>query len=274
MANCLIIGYGRAGRRHAQYAEHMGLTVATVDPNPATSANYLDWRVALQESNWDRVVIASPPNMHIMQLTACAELGVPVLCEKPLCDLEQLNLLAYAKLPKQLMVAYNWLWHPQIEALREVSRLMEYDELKIRSVQYRAELPNWSLLIDHISHALVMTAYITGEDELAVTDALHNVNDYYQSIALREYWLVNGEFYSGHGRFRLVDGVTVAPTERVNDISLARDSERLCHMNVQPDKQMFARMWSEYMAGTDTKNTVKLALNVQAALEAAWQIAK
>jgi predicted dehydrogenase len=68
--------------------------IAGVDPNtdsvailreklPALEFPVLSFGDALALQP-DLVVLATPPSVHLEQITACANLGIPVLCEKPL----------------------------------------------------------------------------------------------------------------------------------------------------------------------------------------------
>lgn len=269
---CLILGYGRAGRRHERDALRLGLQVFTADPDPTKQADYLDWHKALEDQTWQYVVIASPPKEHLAQLDVCDLLNVSTLCEKPLCDFGQLSALDYATLPSNLIVGYNWLWHPQIEALQTMSRDLVYDQLRIRSFQYRAQLPEWSLLLDHLSHALAMTAYITGERELVLCKVLHDQWRHLDDIALAQYWFISGNFHRNYGEFYLEDGVSSTPMHRVNDVTLHHNHIRLLHMDVQPNEVMFTRMWQDFVSHEYTRDSVGIAYATQRALEAAWQM--
>ena len=92
----VLVGLGTRGRHWARViAENPeSKLIAGVDPN-ADSVSTLreklptldfpvlsfDEALALQP---DLVVLSTPPSVHLEQITACAEWGLPMLCEKPL----------------------------------------------------------------------------------------------------------------------------------------------------------------------------------------------
>ena len=94
----LLVGLGTRGRHWARViAENAGATlIAGVDPSAdavTTLRDKLpqlefptrtDLSAALGEFQPDVVVLSTPPELHLAQVTACAERGIPVLCEKPL----------------------------------------------------------------------------------------------------------------------------------------------------------------------------------------------
>ncbi|HCC33691.1 MAG TPA: oxidoreductase [Clostridiales bacterium] len=91
-----VIGTGRAGRVHAQnFARHVpeARLVAVYDPDPVSAgevAQQLGARFCpsleqlLAEPSLDAVVIAAPTPFHADLVTAAAEAGKAILCEKPL----------------------------------------------------------------------------------------------------------------------------------------------------------------------------------------------
>jgi predicted dehydrogenase len=94
----LLVGLGTRGRHWARViAENSGASlVAGVDPSPDAVTTlreklpqlefptYTDLTVALEMHQPAVVVLSTPPGVHLEQITACAERGIPVLCEKPL----------------------------------------------------------------------------------------------------------------------------------------------------------------------------------------------
>lgn len=92
----VLVGLGTRGRHWARViAEDPGAKlVAGVDPNqesvsilreklPQIEFPVLSFDEALSLKP-DLVVLSTPPSVHLEQITACAERGLPVLCEKPL----------------------------------------------------------------------------------------------------------------------------------------------------------------------------------------------
>ena len=70
----------------------------------------------------DGVVVATPTSTHAAVLEDGLELGVPVYCEKPLCD----DASAAARLaelaPERLFVMDKWRHHPGVEELAAIAR--------------------------------------------------------------------------------------------------------------------------------------------------------
>ena len=92
----VLVGLGTRGRHWARViAENSeAQLIAGVDPNtesvnilheklPTLEFSVLDFSQALALQP-DLVVLSTPPSVHLEQISACSERGIPVLCEKPL----------------------------------------------------------------------------------------------------------------------------------------------------------------------------------------------
>ena len=92
----VLVGLGTRGRHWARViAEDPGAKlIAGVDPNqdsvailreklPQIEFPVMSFDEALNLKP-DLVVLSTPPSVHLEQITACAQKGLPVLCEKPL----------------------------------------------------------------------------------------------------------------------------------------------------------------------------------------------
>ena len=101
--NILIIGHGRAGKRHTELVHYLGHTPVLYDPkkyydfalqaDPAEEIEilYLDrnqrgLRGILTKRTFDLAVICTPPDLHLSQAQQCLDAGLHVLIEKPLCS--------------------------------------------------------------------------------------------------------------------------------------------------------------------------------------------
>jgi predicted dehydrogenase len=94
----LLVGLGTRGRHWARViADNAGARlIAGVDPSPDAVTTlreklphlefptHTDLVTALEAHQPQVVVLSTPPGVHLEQITACAEHGIPVLCEKPL----------------------------------------------------------------------------------------------------------------------------------------------------------------------------------------------
>jgi myo-inositol 2-dehydrogenase/D-chiro-inositol 1-dehydrogenase len=90
-----IVGAGRMGATHLRaLADEPSVRVgAIVDPSEAAraaavravpgTAAFADLDAALRAGTVDAVLIAAPSTLHLRLVRACAERGLPMLCEKP-----------------------------------------------------------------------------------------------------------------------------------------------------------------------------------------------
>ena len=90
-----LIGAGRMGRMHLQaLTDSEALQIVTiVEPSEAARAAaaaidsrptvYAELDEALDAGGFEGVMIVAPTPLHATLVTACAERGLPILCEKP-----------------------------------------------------------------------------------------------------------------------------------------------------------------------------------------------
>ncbi|MGG1639009.1 Gfo/Idh/MocA family protein [Paenibacillus sp. NRS-1760] len=86
---------------------------------------YDDWETAIQEIEPDFIDICTPPDSHFYYTRLTADLGLPVLCQKPLAPTlqEAEELVAYCEqrgVP--LMINENWRWQAWY---REIKSMMD-----------------------------------------------------------------------------------------------------------------------------------------------------
>ncbi len=226
MKKCLVIGNGRAGQRHVALARACGLQAVTVDPYQP--ADLTDWRTALSTSDWDYVVIASPPNVHLEQLRECVKLSIPTLCEKPLSDCWQ----DYSDLPDTaaVLIAYNWLYNASVSRVAlEQAGAHEYHMF----CEQARELPEWGLLLDHVSHDFSILDYISG-GICKIANATYIQNSDYQD------WTIFGTTKTG--RFALTERVW-HPDSGVKRVAIVNKTQLVA------DTAMFSAMWKAFLAG-------------------------
>jgi predicted dehydrogenase len=108
-----ILGGGKAGRRHANNAQKLGHQVYVYDPAMGGSRDEV-------LGGSDAVIVASPSECHLQDLTDCIAARKPVLVEKPIALTGQSKqveeqLAIAAGLP--IAVGYNLRFHPEIRSI-------------------------------------------------------------------------------------------------------------------------------------------------------------
>lgn len=141
--NCLIIGHGSIGRRHARILREMGHDVIAVSQH-ANSDEYeyqivRDLALALKTNIIDYVVIASATHKHYTDLIKLSELKFQgkVLIEKPLFDKHKSNLSYYFS---EVYTAYNLRFHPLLQDLYQQLNGEKILAAHLYAGQY---LPDW-----------------------------------------------------------------------------------------------------------------------------------
>ena len=175
--NCLIIGYGSIGARHANILKEMGHSVYVVSKRDITDFScYKSIKEALQNKDFDYVIISNETCSHYNSFVELNELGYSgrLLIEKPVflepCPIPQSGF-------EKVFVAYNLRFHPVIQRLREFLDGKEMYSIQAYVGQY---LPDWRPGTDYtksysafkaqgggvlrdLSHELDYINWITGE---------------------------------------------------------------------------------------------------------------
>jgi myo-inositol 2-dehydrogenase / D-chiro-inositol 1-dehydrogenase len=181
-----VIGAGRMGRMHLQaLAESDAVGVAAivdpvsaaraaaseVDPRPRSCAGLDE---ALGEPI-DGVLIAAPTPLHQRVVTACAERGLPMLCEKP-CGSSTAEIDAAAAAAEAagalLQIGYWRRYVPELIALRERIAGGEFgDLLQLTCWQWDGEPPaaafrasSGGIAIDMGVHEFDQARWLTGDE--------------------------------------------------------------------------------------------------------------
>ena len=138
--NCLIIGYGSIGSRHADILKQMGHSVLVV-----SKRNVKDFSCnktigeALAEESIDYVIISNETYKHYESFNELRELGYSgkILIEKPaFSKLHTLNDVAL----NNVFVAYNLRFHPVVQKIRSLLQEKQIYSIQAYSGQY---LPDW-----------------------------------------------------------------------------------------------------------------------------------
>lgn len=261
----LIIGYGRAGKRHAKMAEAFGLMPYIYDPyvplkeiykdnyEPLHTKTEDDFTDILHQADYGHAIIATPPDSHLRYIRLCLDSGLPVLCEKPLCALGQLDeakaLLDHPQVHR-LMVAYNWRYHPKLkQAQNSLSNGLFLD-----CWQFRDNLPEWGLLLDHCSHDLDILRFVTA-NAVEIEEAYHRKSENMQT------W----EIITSAGKIR--ESVVYVESKRFANLYYAPGR----FIELTPLLEMFSDMWQAFLRG-DYRPGLLEAIKTQALLEKCHQL--
>jgi predicted dehydrogenase len=138
--DCLIIGYGSIGARHANILKEMGHSVHVVTKRDVKYFPcYSSIKKALQDKDFDYVIISNETCNHYNSFIELNELGYSgkLLIEKP-------AFLEPSSLPQadyeNVFVAYNLRFHPVIQKLHEFLNGKEIYSIQVYVGQY---LPDW-----------------------------------------------------------------------------------------------------------------------------------
>ncbi len=237
----LIVGYGRAGLRHAKLLDSLSLRYETVDP--LVPADYVNLEEALDAKKYCRVVICTPPDLHLDQIAYCLDYGLSVLCEKPLCELGQLNSINIGGLVgyERVMVAYNYRYNETL--LRARGKFMADTNQRpsagwgVFSEQYRkSAIPSWGLLLDHVSHDIDILSWMSGGiKHVSMAAHVRGIN--------QEWWEVHG-FTEGNRPFKI--------EERVWDHPMERDVHMITPVglvSIAATESMYMNMWKAFLGG-------------------------
>lgn len=226
MEKCLIIGNGRAGKRHAKNAESLGIKVFTSDPY--VESDFPDWRMALHNNSNDYVVIASPPDAHLLQLRECIDIGVPTLCEKPLCSIEECDFMLLNEAKKyNVMLGYNWYFNKDVQ---RINLFGNKKQINLFAQQTRI-LPAWGIENDHLPHDIFIINLL-GNGITKISSVYLVKSDTHQEV------YVEGK--TTLGEFIITERVLTKPTERISNINC---------IEMKPDVGMFDDMWKDFIDG-------------------------
>jgi len=276
--NILIIGFGRAGKRHAKLLHSMGITTGLFDINGIkysdidkiyggdTPPIYQDFNDATGNNVWDIAVIATPPKSHLWYIRECLVRNMWVSCEKPLTSFGKIHEAEYLlsiKLPlERVQVQYNYRFNPD---LQEFDAKIKSHAWQFVATQHRLVLPEWGLLLDHCSHDIDMIRWMSKEN-FSILDATHNITS-----NTTDQFIING---------KMDDGTLVYIMDEVNLVNdkhprMAKIFSPNGYMEVTPNSQMFVKMWESffesYRLGLPQEPGFMSALETQRILQDAFE---
>lgn len=259
----LIIGWGRAGRRHHDLLleHHPRIEVKTYDPYVFGEDQWYSLEEVLNNEWYDFAVICSPPALHIEQIKLCHEYRVAVLCEKPLADLGQSSEAEELLHIKPIMkMAYNYRHHPDLWQLY----LEEEAHRFFYSSQKRTNLPNWGLLVDHVSHTVDMLHWNL---DVADFSSIQVGRVQYKKENKSEQWRLWGTV--GLSTFDIVEKIITDKEAEVKKSAFILGS--FGRIDVESSDEMWIDMYEEFLdflrLGKCERREIEQALSVQFILE-------
>ena len=261
----LVVGAGRAGKRHANILQSKGIAYRLVDTDPQRihlPHDYFTLEASLDIFKPDFVVLATPPDVHLEQIEQCIEADVPVLCEKPLCGIGQLERAKALPKDAKVAVAYNYRFHPTLNAMWEVPDSHNWDWL-CYSRQHRDSLPEWGILLDHLGHTFDMLLWMT--EGISLEWVIVEKEEDNEAV------YVMGQV--GNRTLEIVDKVSFAPSDKVSCIVCPKG-----FIDIEPSEKMFENMWKNFLnnvegVGLPYYPNLETSIRVQELLEEATELA-
>ncbi|MEO3778501.1 Gfo/Idh/MocA family oxidoreductase [Micromonospora sp. B11E3] len=97
--------------------------------------SFADLETMLDSVDLDALVIASPPSSHLAAVTAAADRGLDIFCEKPLArDGGETERMVHACRNVRTVVGFTQRWHPAVATLRRI--LAEGEIGEVRHLRY------------------------------------------------------------------------------------------------------------------------------------------
>ena len=168
-----ILGYGSAGKRHADNAIALGHDVRVYDPDKKLGLLQYDREKVINAA--DAVIIASPSDRHWIDLSTCVVASKPALVEKPIAlpgqskDIANiLNAAGEAELP--VAVGYNLRFHPKIADLWDQDHDWYY--LSLTCCQYTENIGALTngCLAEWTTHELDLSRFLLSGADLRIID--------------------------------------------------------------------------------------------------------
>jgi len=173
----VIVGYGSIGSRHARIlAESHEVSVVSRRPM-CDFKRHTNLEAALDHTDAEYIVIASPTNEHFDGLSEVSRLGFEgsVLVEKPLFDVQRLIPPLRAR---RVVVGYNLRFHPAVAKLSELVRdsqtvrrieffvgqhIADWRSNRSYTSSYSSRLDRGGGILRDLSHELDLARFLLGE---------------------------------------------------------------------------------------------------------------
>lgn len=180
-----LMGCGLWGRNILRDLIALGCEVAVIDPSAESRDQALRMGAttavsdAAEVENAAGIIVASPASAHVGCIEAILDRGVPIFCEKPLCQsvVENERLAAAAR--GRLFEMHIWRYHPGVEKLAALLRAGELGEplwLKSTRVNWTSPRkdvdPVWTLAPHDLSIVLEVLGAMP-RPKAAIAERLH-----------------------------------------------------------------------------------------------------
>ncbi len=255
----LIVGYGRAGRRHAVTLRKVSpnIQISIIDPYVMDKdVAFFDLEMALKYK-YDFAVICTPPDRHIKGIHACLDSGIKaIMCEKPVCGIGQIKEAEKLQ-DAPVMVSHNYLFHQEL--VRALARERKPGKTwQFYSDQQRVDWPEWGLLLDHLSHTYSILNALAGTATIdSAIQLIHKADDGY---TVGEAFWIQGRTANGT-KVEIADCVRKHPVERK-----AWANGPCGYLDFSSVGDMFDKMWLSFLHTLVTQG--KFTINIKEALVA------
>ncbi len=255
----LIVGYGRAGRRHASTLRSLVPNISVVAADPFVTDDdvlFPNLDIALK-GKYDFAVICTPPDQHLDNIRMCLDKGIKaIMCEKPVCGLGQIKE-AETLQDASVMIAHNYLFHQ--EFVRALAREKKSGKpWQFYSDQQRVNWPEWGLLLDHTSHTFSILNALAGT--ATIDSAIHLVHKADDGYTVGEAFWIQGRTANGT-KVEIADCVRKHPVERK-----AWANGPCGYLDFSSVGDMFDKMWLSFLHTLVIRG--KFAINIKEALPA------
>ncbi len=256
----LIVGYGRAGRRHSVTLRKVSpnIQISIIDPYVMDKdVAFFDLEVALKYK-YDFAVICTPPDQHVKGIHACLDSGIKaIMCEKPVCGIGQIKE-AEALQDAPVMVSLNYRYHSEL--IGALTREKQPGKTwQFYSDQQRIEWPKWEIFLDHLGHTYDLLYILSGEGAIidSAIQLVHKADDGY---TVGEALWIQGRTANGT-KVEIADCVRKHPVERK-----AWVNGPCGYLDFSNVGDMFDKMWLSFLHTLVIHG--KFAINIKEALPA------
>ena len=185
----LIIGPNGIGRVFIRLCQQYGDTIAgVIASSPPSSNDFVNrynsldsgnrarafsyFREALEATEFDGVVIASPAGSHYGFLSQALQAGLPVLCEKPLISFDgevEENLLALSAFDDQAQLIFNASNHHFVEQLPGLADAVQKAKSFVFKFHSNGQHTHQKIIEDLLPHCVSFLQKLVGDFSAELT---------------------------------------------------------------------------------------------------------